>query len=501
MPEADRDSPRLDAARAWLARPKRLYVGGRFVEASGGKETSLTNPADGTPLARVPEASDADVDAAVAAARRAFESGPWPGLAPRERSHALRAIGECVRAHRAELATLISLENGKLFRESFADDMPDTADVFDYYAGWTDKLYGESCPVGSEFLNVTEREPVGVCGLIIPWNFPLLLAAWKLAPALAMGNTAVVKPAPWTPLSLLRFVELVHEAGVLPPGVLNVVTGGAAPGERLVRHPGVDKVSFTGSTATGRSILHAAADSNLKLVTLELGGKSPNLVFDDVADFDAAVERSFQLMFSQKGEKCSEPTRFLVQRGLYEPFVAAIAKRADAVRCGDPFDPRSEQGPQCNAPQLQKILAYLEIGRREGARLRAGGERDVTGANARGLFVRPTVFDEVRPEMRIAQEEIFGPVLAVLPFESEDEAVRVANATPYGLAAGVWSGDVARALRVARRLDAGMVFVNRYGCYDFASPFGGFKESGWGKEMARHSLDAYTRTKSIWVKL
>jgi aldehyde dehydrogenase (NAD+) len=452
-------------------------------------------------LALVPEASSAEVNRAVGAARRAFESAVWETLPRRERGRLLRRIADTVRAHRAELATLISLENGKLYREAYHDDMPDTADVFDYYAGWVDKLYGETCPVEGPFLNYTLREPIGVCALVVPWNFPLLLAAWKLAPALAMGNTVVLKPSPFTSLSLVRFFELLHEMGELPAGVVNLVLGGASTGETLVRHQGVDKVAFTGSTETGRRIVRGSADSNLKAVSLELGGKSPSIVFEDVPDLDFAVERSFALMFSQKGEKCSEPTRFLIQRRLYNDFVGRLAEKAESVVCGDPFDPASDQGPQCNRPQFEKVLHYIETGRREGARLRAGGGPDVKGRNAEGLFVRPTIFDEVRPQMRIAQEEIFGPVLCVLPFEDEDEAVRLANASEYALAAGLYTRDVARAHRVARRLDAGMVFVNRYGCYDFASPFGGFRQSGWGKEMALHSLEAYTRTKSVWVHL
>jgi len=489
-------------ARAWLQQGAAQHIDGAWVSdaASPGFDAiERTNPATGELLAAVPTASPAEVDRAVRAARRAGASGgAWHSISRRERARVLHSIADVVRAHADELATLITLENGKLLRESRDDDMPDTADIFDYYAGWTDKLYGQSSPVEGDAINIVVREPVGVCALLVPWNFPLLLAAWKLAPALAMGNTVVIKPSPFTPFSLLRFVELVHDAQLLPPGVLNVVLGDAATGEALVTHPGVAKVSFTGSTAVGRAILAGVAGSNLATTSLELGGKSPNIVFDDVADLDGCIDRSFQLMFSQKGEKCSEPTRMLVQRGIYDTFVDELARRADAVVCGDPFAAATTQGAQCTEAGLVRLLRHIDAAQHDGARLRAGGERDTGGTNTNGLFLRPTVFDQVDPSMRLARDEVFGPVLACIAFDTEAQAIEIANDTDYGLAAGLYTGDSGRARRVAQALDAGQVFVNRYGCYDFAAPFGGFKQSGWGKEMGIHSLHAYTREKSIW---
>jgi acyl-CoA reductase-like NAD-dependent aldehyde dehydrogenase len=449
----------------------------------------------------VAQATLAEVDEAVDAARRAFRAGPWREMTRAARADRLRMAGRVIRENAEELAALIALENGKTFVEARDDDMPDTADVLDYYAGWIDKLYGESAPVAAGFLNYIVREPVGVCGLIVPWNFPLLLAMWKIAPALAMGNTVVVKPSEETPLSLLRCVELWHAAEVFPAGVVNVVTGDGAVGAALSGHPDVDKISFTGSTATGKRIVQAAGASNLKTLTLELGGKAPVLLFDDLPDFEAAVARCVQVHFSQKGEKCTEPTRLLIQDGLYDRFAAAVVARVQAIRPGDPFDPATTQGPQCGAPQQRKVLDYIASGRAAGANLLIGGEAASPAGAPDGFFVAPTVFGEVPNDLAIAREEIFGPVLVLQRFATEEEAVSMANDTPYGLAAGLYTADLARGHRVAAALDAGQVFVNRYGCYDFASPFGGFKQSGWGKEMGHHALDSYTRRKSVWIAL
>lgn len=491
--------PNLSRARAWLAMPKRPFVAGAWIEPDDAvSPRTLINPANGEPLTTVSECSAATVDGAVAAAREAFE-GPWARFTRRERAERLRTLGTIARDHRAELATLESLQNGMTWSESFDGNLPDCADIWDYFAGWVDKLGGETLPVEKGYLNYTLRQPLGVCGQIVPWNFPLLLAMWKIAPALATGNTVVLKPSEHTPLSLLRWLELALERVDLPPGVLNVVLGGAAVGEAIGTHPDVAKVSFTGSTRTGRSLVRNSAESNLKLLTLELGGKSPNIIFDDVADVEAAIDRSFGVMFSQKGEKCSEPTRLFVHERHYERVLAGLIARAEATVCGDPFASETTQGPQCHRAHFESVLRYIEIGREEGATVVAGGGADTAGENARGFFVRPTIFTAVENRMRIAQEEIFGPVLTVQRFRDEDEVVAAANDVTYGLAAGFWTADVSRALRVAERLQAGMIFINRYGCYDLVSPFGGIKQSGWGKDLGRPVLDAYTQQKSVWI--
>lgn len=491
----------LNWAKQWLTSPKKHYINGEWQKSEAGQTFISINPANGRSLAVLAEGHAGDVDLAVKAARKAFHEGKWRQLPRREQARLMRKMADVIRLHQAELATLEALDNGKLYREAYFDDLPDCADVLDYYSGWVDKHYGETCPVDGDFLNYTLREPLGVCGLVVPWNYPLLLTMWKLAPALATGNAVIIKPSPYTSLSAVRLVEILTEAIDLPPGLINLVLGGPEAGAALSQHQDVDKISFTGSTGTGKKIVHSAADSNLKGISLELGGKSANVVFADTPDLDLAMERSFQQMFAQKGEKCSEPTRFYIQEKIYDRFLAFMAAKAQLVRCGDGFDPASEQGAQCNREQFDKIMGYIAIGKNEGARLVAGGSRDETGSNADGLFIRPTIFADVKPDMRIVKEEIFGPVLVVAPFKDEEEAIRLANGTVYGLAAGIWTADVARAHRVAHKIDAGMVFVNRYGCYDFASPFGGFKQSGWGKEMAVHSLASYTKTKSVWIKM
>ncbi len=492
---------RLEWAQKWIQAPKTSWIGIEPFPSENAGEFSAINPSTGEKITQLHLAGSKTVNAAVQSARAAFESAQWKGLHPKERAQSLNRIAAAIRAHHAELATLETFENGKLYRESFEDDIPEAADVFEYYAGWATKIYGETCPTGPAYLNYTVREPLGVCALVVPWNFPFLLACWKISACLSMGNTAIVKPSPQTSSTLLRLMEILTQEKILPPGVLNVVLGGSATGDLLSSHSGIDKISFTGSTSVGKRIVRQSGDSNLKAVTLELGGKSANILFDDTPDLEFALERSFYAMFCHKGEKCSEPTRLFVHQKHYTQTLDFLSRKCEAVRCGDPFDPASDQGPQCTREQFEKILSYIEIGKKEGARLIAGGSQDTTGKNSKGFFVRPTVFADVHPQMKIAQDEIFGPVLAVTPFTSEAEVVEMANSTIYGLAAGLWSSDISRAHRVASQLDAGMVFINRYGCYDFASPFGGFRQSGWGKEMSRDSLNSYTKTKSIWVKL
>ncbi|MEJ9232939.1 aldehyde dehydrogenase family protein [Peribacillus butanolivorans] len=492
------EQPKLEWAHEWLKTTKKLYINGRWTDSSGNKVIESINPANGEILGDFQCAEVQDVDTAIQAARIALEQGSWKEMSRKDRGKALRKISELIHEHHAELATLEALDNGKLYTEAYNDDVQEAADLFEYYAGWTDKYYGENNPVEGNFLSVTTRDPIGVCGQIVPFNFPIQMAVLKLSPALAMGNTVILKPADKTSYSAIRLFEIIDEAGVLPKGVINLILGDGEVGSHISRHMDIDKLSFTGSTNIGKKLIHDSADSNLKPVTLELGGKSPNIIFSDFSDLDAAIERSFYGLFTHKGEKCSAPTRLFAQREIYDEVVEKIAEYAKNYKCGDPFDPASDQGAQVSKQHMESILNYIESGKEQGARIVAGGERDITGTNAKGCFVQPTIFADVDNKMKIAQEEIFGPVLCIIPFETEEEVVKKANDTIYGLGAGLWTGDTSRAHRVAKQLEAGMVFVNKYGCYDFASPFGGLKQSGWGKEYAIHSLQAFTKTKAIW---
>jgi aldehyde dehydrogenase (NAD+) len=494
------EDAKLDWAYKWLQSPKGLYIGGEFSASSNEQMIDSTNPATGRKLGNFYAATSLDVDRAVASARMAFDSSsPWRTMSRKDRAKVLHQIADAIRRHQAELSTLETLDNGKLYTESWNDDLIESADIFDYYAGWTDKFYGETSPVEGFALNYTVREPVGVCALIVPWNYPILMAAWKMGPALSMGNTIILKPSEVTSFSAIRLFEILNEEVDIPQGVINLVLGGADVGGYLSNHMQIDKIAFTGSTAVGKKLVHSSADSNLKMLSLELGGKSPNIIFEDAPNLDFAIERSFYGLFTQKGEKCSAPTRLFVHQSHYDTVVSHLAEMANSYVLGDPFDPKTNQGPQSSQAQMEKIMRYIGYGLNEGAKLVAGGTRDTDGSNADGYFIRPTIFADVDNKMKIAQDEIFGPVLPVIPFNDEDEVIQMANDTTYGLAAGLWTKDVSRAHRVASRLEAGMIFINKYGFYDFAAPFGGFKQSGWGKEYAIHSLESYTKLKSIWV--
>jgi len=477
--------------------PGRLLIDGQWVE--GSKKFETINPATGDVLTEVAEASAADVDRAVAAARRAFEdrNGAWRKMSASERGRLIWRLADLVENNLEELAELETLDNGKPIFESRYVDIPMTVDVLRYYAGWTTKIHGETVNTFENAFTYTMREPVGVVGLIVPWNFPLLLASWKLGPALACGTTVILKPAEQTPLTTLRFGELAIEAG-LPAGVLNIVTGGAETGKAIVRHGGIDKIAFTGSTAVGKEIMRGAADT-LKRVTLELGGKSPNIVFAD-SDLDSAVKGAINGIFYGKGECCNAGSRLFVERKVHDEFLEKLVARAKKLQPADPLDPKTKLGAIVSQEQMQNVLGYIEAGKKEGAKLVAGGNRaSVDGS--KGFFVEPTIFSGVTNDMKIAQEEIFGPVLAALAFDDVDEVIELANRNPYGLAAAVWTRDISKANIVAKRLRAGLVWINTYGLMDAAVPFGGFKSSGFGRELGMHAIEHYTELKSVWLNM
>ena len=476
---------------------KRFLINGEWRAASGGKTLEVVNPATEEIIATVPSAGKDDVDAAVAAARAALD-GPWGRMSARERGRLIWKLGERLLERADEVARLETLHNGKPISESRQIEIPAAAECFQYYAGWADKIQGATIPVKGNYLTYTLREPVGVVAAIVPWNFPLLLASWKVAPALACGNTVVLKPASQTPLTALALGEIAQEVG-LPPGVLNVITGpGSTVGQMLVEHPGVDKVAFTGDTSTGRGIMRGAAET-LKHITLELGGKSPNIILPD-ADLDAAVRGATTGIFYGKGEVCAAGSRLLVDRSIKDRFMEQLVARTRQMAPGDPMDPKTKLGAIASKSQLERVLGYVETGKKEGATLVAGGRRADIGTG-KGYFMEPTVFDHVTPEMTIAREEIFGPVLATIEFADLDEAIARANDTVYGLAAAVWTRDIKKAHYVARRLKAGTVWINTYNVYDTAAPFGGYKQSGFGRDMSAYALEHYTQVKSVWVDL
>ena len=476
----------------------KLFIGGSWMDARSGRTFETLNPATNKVLARIAEAEEADLDTAVTAARAAFDGGPWPKMTAAERGRILWRMADLLMQKADEVARLESLDNGKPIFESRQVDIPLVAEIFQYYAGWATKITGDTLPARAGAFTYTLREPVGVVAAIVPWNFPLLLTSWKVAPALAAGNTVLIKPSSNTPLTALKLAEIAQEAG-LPDGVLNVVTGrGSVIGMAMVKHAGVDKIAFTGETKTGMEIMKAGAET-LKKITLELGGKSPNIVCAD-ADLDAAVRGATVGIFYGKGEVCAAGSRLFVEKKIHDEFVQKLVARTKKMVPGDPLDPKTRFGAIVSRPQLEKVLRYIATGKEEGAQLVAGGERaHVEGLD--GNFVLPTVFDHVQPGMRIAREEIFGPVLSTLEFSDPEEAIAQANATPYGLAAGLWTRDVAKAHRAARALKAGTIWINTYNRYDPALPFGGYKQSGYGRELGAAALEHYTQLKSVWVDL
>src|SRR5579863_1413377 len=474
-----------------------MYVGGRWTLAAGGATRELINPADGRPIAVVAEGGAADADAAIAAARKAFDDGPWGTMTAADRASLLFRVAAKIEEHAAEFQRIDTLNNGKPLCET-EYDVADAANCFRYYAGLATKPHGQTFDVPAPSQSFTVREAIGVCGQIVPWNYPLLMAVWKLAPALAAGNVCVIKPAELTPLSALRLAMIFEELD-FPAGVVNVVLGpGATVGHAIAASPLVDKVAFTGGTKTGRSIMQAAA-ANLKKISLELGGKSPNIVFAD-ADFDTAIDYALFGIYANAGQVCSAGSRLLLQRPLHDRFVERLVERAQKIRVGDGFDPNTEMGPIISPVHRERIESYIAAGREEGATLLCGGHR-IGGALASGNFIEPTIFDNTDPAMRIVQEEIFGPVLVVQSFDDEADAIRIANDTVYGLAGAVFTQDISKAHRVIRKLRAGITWINTYHPTYNEAPWGGYKQSGIGRELGTYGFDAYTEVKQINVNL
>ncbi|WP_044255144.1 aldehyde dehydrogenase family protein [Rhodopirellula sp. SWK7] len=486
---------------SFLSSPKRMLINGKWVNAKSGKTFDVYDPATDQVIAKVAEGDRDDINAAVSSARAAFDSGPWSKMTASERGRLIWKIGDLIEANADELAQLETLDNGKPLAVAKVADVALAADMFRYMAGWATKIEGNTISLnvpyspGSEFHAYTLKEPIGVVGQIIPWNFPLLMAAWKLGPALATGCTIVLKPAEQTPLSALRLGELVAEAGI-PDGVVNIVTGfGETAGAALASHNDVDKVAFTGSTEVGKLII-GAATGNLKKVTLELGGKSPNVIYDD-ADIDTAIAGAADAIFFNQGQVCSAGSRLYVQRGIYDEVVAGVSEIAANMKVGSGFDPETQMGPLVSREQFDRVSGFLRAGLAEGAEASAGGGT----VDRNGYFVQPTVLKNASPEMSVVREEIFGPVVAAMPFDNDGEITTQANNSTYGLAAGIWTRDISKAHRLAKSVKAGTVWVNCYSIFDAALPFGGYKQSGWGREMGHAALENYLQTKSVCVSL
>jgi phenylacetaldehyde dehydrogenase len=480
--------------------PRQLFINGQWTDAASGKTFETPNPATGATLASVAEGDAEDINRAVAAARKAFDDGPWGRITPSERGRIIWRIGDLILEHAEELAELESLDNGKPYAVALAADIPLAADLFHYMAGWATKIEGNSINIsvpympGANFHSYTLREPVGVVGQIIPWNFPLLMAAWKLGPALTTGNTVVLKPAEQTPLTAIRLAGLIAEAG-MPDGVVNVVTGfGETAGAALAAHPMVDKVAFTGSTEVGRLIVHAAA-GNLKKVSLELGGKSPNIVFDDASP--EAVAGAASAIFFNHGQCCVAGSRLYVQQSKFDEVVEGVAEIAKSIKLGPGMNADTQMGPLVSDEQLRRVTGYLESGKQDGATAVTGGGR----LGDTGYFVEPTVLTNTTPDMKVVREEIFGPVVVAAPFQSLDDVAAVANDSEYGLGAGIWTQDISKAHALAKKLRAGTVWINCYNVFDASLPFGGYKQSGWGREMGHEVLEAYTEVKAVTALL
>jgi len=482
------------ARRDWPA-----FIDGRVVPAVSAKQFPMVDPATGAEWARVAACDAADIDLAVKSARAAFEDRRWAGLKPRERKRILLRLAELMREHREELALLETLSVGKPIAQALSIDMRAAPDAIAYYAEACDKVYDQIAPTGDNDVALIVKEPLGVVGLVVPWNFPLMMACWKLGPALAAGNSVVLKPAEQSPLSALRLGELAIEAG-LPVGVLNVVPGfGETAGKALGLHPDVDCIAFTGSTEVGKLFLTYSGQSNMKKVWLECGGKTPNIVMADCMDIDAAVAAAVEGVFFNQGEMCTSASRLLVDRKIKDRFVEGLLKHTGAWAPGNPLDPATVNGSLVSAGHMKTVLSYIQSARDEGAHIAAGGDQVLKETG--GAFVAPTLLDKVTPGMKVAREEIFGPVLSIIEFDGEDEAIQIANSTVYGLGAAIWTGNVSTAHRMARRVRAGIVYVNCFDADDITTPFGGYKQSGIGRDKSLHAIDKYTETKTVWIRI